>query len=353
MMDQEITGLINQAIRQQASDLHLIAGNYPALRIDNEIVFIEDERLIDKTQLQGCLDYFLNDQQKSILEKNKNVSVSRDFEKGLRGRINISYQKGLPAVYVRFIPLKIRTLEDLGFPPMVRKILQSGRGLVLITGPFNSGRSTTAAALLNDINQKEKKYIITIEKPIEYIFEGNKSMIEQKEVGIDVIDYQSALKSIGEKDVDVLYIDRTEEPAEIQEVLEIARGNALVISTFNADSSFAALEEIIYGFGPDKRAGIQKILSESLKLIIAQRLIPKIGGGLVLAYEILFANRAIKLLINEGNLSQVNNILQTSREEGMVSLDHSLAALVKSNQVSREDALKEALNQEALEGLLR
>ena len=347
-----INRLTGRAVKRQASDLHLIPGSYPALRVDNRIVFVEDEPLLDKDRIKSIIDHFLNDQQGKFFLKNKKITLSYVFEGGLRARINISFQKGLPAIYIRFIPLKIRTISELGLPKAVSGFTDWDRGLIIITGPFNSGRSATAAALINEINRKSKKYIITLEEPIEYVFTGNKSIIEQIEIGVDSRDYKEALLDLSRRDVDIVFIDKMEREEETKEVLLVAQGNALVVSILNTDSSITALEKIIYSFSPAERAGIQRELSDCLRAILVQRLLPKIGGGMVLVYEVLIVNQAIKLLISEGNLNQIDNILQTSRDEGMVAFDQKLAELVGSGKVSREEAQKKALNPEALKSLL-
>ena len=349
---QIITKLIDQANKQKASDLHLVPGNYPALRVDNKIVYIEDESLIDVGLINEFIASLLDEQQKKILAEKKGIVVSHNFENDLRAKLHISFQKGLPSIYIRIIPRSIKSINELGLPEAVKSIINLSRGLVLVSGPFNSGRSSTVAAMINELSGKAKKYILTLEEPVEYIYEGKKSIIEQKEVGVDVVDYVSGLADLRERDLDVLFIDKFEEADVISEALDIAAGNALVISVLNSDSSQAAMEKIIFSFPQAERIGIQKQLAESLKAVIVQRLVPKIGGGQALAYEILIVNRAIELLISEGNLSQIDNILQTSRNEGMIGLDQKLAELVEAGEITRIEAQKNALSQEVLDSLL-
>ncbi len=349
MMDK----VLSIVAEQKASDLHLSVGSSPIIRLDDKLITLKNEEVITKDFIQEFVDDLLDDDQKKTLARKKEVVLAYQFQKRSRFRINIFYQKGVLAVYFRLIGDTIIPLQKLGLPDTLQKLIQLPKGLIITSGSFGSGKTSTAASMIDYINQTTSSYILTIEKPIEYSFQNKKSIIEQREVGRDTVSFEQALSIITQEDVDLLFISELTTKKVIKDVLNIAAAGRLVIANIEADTIIKTLEAIIYNFPSNEQQQIKEHLSQNLAGIICQRLIPKIGGGQIAVAEILTSTQPIQSLIKEGSLYQINNIIQTSREEGMVSLDWSLAELIKTNQISLEDALKNASDPQQLKYMLR
>lgn len=335
-----------------ASDLHFSVGNKPVLRVNQDLVFLEDREIIVSEFMEGLISSWLDPQQKELLEKNREIIFTYDFDKELRFKINIFYQKGFLSATFRHIPSQVPTLDSLGVSPELKKLTTFKKGLILVSGPFGSGRSTTAASMVEEINTTRKEYIITIENPIEYIFTNNKSIVEQREVGKDTKSFEEALRYFQEEDGDVLFLEEMGDPKIVPLVLEIANGSSLVISTANADSASKAVSSILDNFTSLDQGRIRDLLSNSLKAVVCQKILPKIGGGVVVVQEIMVVNEAIRSIIASGNISQMDNVIQVSRKEGMISFNQSLADLVRARKVAMEDALAEAPDHKSLENLI-
>ena len=299
------------------------------------------------------IDSILDKDQKKTLEEKKEVVLAYQFQKQARFRINIFFQKGMLAAYLRLIGERILPLEQLGLPGSVEKISLLNKGLVIIAGSFGSGKTTTSASIIDYLNKNKSAYILTVEKPIEYIFTNQKCIIEQREVGRDTISFEQALSSITQEDVDVLFLSELNDQSVIREVLNIAASGRLVIANLEADTIVKALELIINTFPSNEQQQIKEQLSVNLEAIICQRLLPRVGGGRIAITEIMLTTPPIKSLIKEGSLYQLSNVILTSRDEGMVSLDWSLAELVKTNQVRLEDALEYSSDPQQLRYMLQ
>ena len=245
------------------------------------------------------------------------------------------------------------TLESLKLNPILAELIKYKHGLIIVSGSFGSGRSTTVAALIEEINRQRREYIITIEDPIEYIFTNNQSIVEQREIGLDTNSFEEALKYFEEEDGDVLFLEEINKPAIIPMVLEIARGSSLVLTALSADSVANTVKRILDIFPAYDQERVRDLLATALKAVICQKVIPRIGGGLVIAQEILIVNDAVKSIIADGNIANLDNIVQTSRKEGMVSFNQALTELVRSRQISREDALTNAADRKILEDSLK
>ncbi|XOU93996.1 MAG: type IV pilus twitching motility protein PilT [Candidatus Kerfeldbacteria bacterium] len=345
--------ILSVVAEQRASDLHLSVGSVPIIRLDDKLITLENEDVITKEFIQGFVDDLLDKDQKKTLEEKKEVVLAYQFQKRARFRINIFYQKGVLAVYFRLIGDTIIPLQKLGLPDTLQKFTQLPKGLVITSGSFGSGKTSTAASMIDYINQTTSSYILTIEEPIEYIFQNKKSIIEQREVGRDTISFEQALSTITQEDVDLLYVSELTTKKIIKDILNIAASGRLVIANIEADTIIKTFEAVIYNFPSNEQQQIRELLSQNLAGIICQRLVPKIGGGQIAVAEILTSTPPIQSLIKEGSLYQMNNIIQTSREEGMVSLDWSLAELIKTNQISLDDALKNASDPQQLKYMLK
>jgi twitching motility protein PilT len=276
--------------------------------------------------------------QQQKLAKDKEIILTYNFDKNLRFKINLFYQKSFLSATFRYVPVQIPALSQLGMPATVRELIKLNRGLVIVSGAFGSGRTSTAASMIEEINISRKKYIITIEDPIEYVFANKKSVIEQRQVGQDTNSYVDALRYFQEESGDVLFLEQLNSASIIPPVLEIARGSALVITTMAADTCARSLTAILDYFPAFDQERIRDLLSGALKAVVCQKLLPKIGGGVVPICEILLVNDTVRATIASGNLNQLDNIIATSRREGMVSFNQALNEALRANLITYEEA---------------
>lgn len=348
-----LNNILSTTAEQKASDLHLTVGSPPTLRMNGELFPLKGEQIITKEFMEDFINEILDEDQKKRLEEKKELVLAYQHQKQARFRVNIYYQKKVLATYLRLIGSRIIPLKQLGLPPVLQQLAQLEEGLLLISGSFGSGKTTTSASLLQYINEHRSEYILTIERPIEYIFQNRKSIVEQRAVGRDTISFEQALSGITQEDVNVIFLSELLSAPVIKEVLTIAASGRLVIANVEADTTIKTLELILNSFSSVEQGQIRQQLALNLAATICQRLIPKIGGGQVAVAEIMKSTQPIRSHIREGSLQQLNNTIQTSREEGMVSLDRSLAELVRSNQILLEDALKNASDPQQLQYILR
>ncbi|MDP2695763.1 MAG: PilT/PilU family type 4a pilus ATPase [bacterium] len=348
-----IDRILSTMAEQKASDLHFSVGSAPVIRLNNKLISLDNEEIITKEFISDFVKNLLDEDQKKTLEQKKEVVLAFQFQKRARFRVNVFYQKGVLATYFRLIGDTIIPLQKLGLPLTLQQFTQLKKGLILVSGSFGSGKTTTSASMIDYVNQTTSSYVLTIEQPIEYIFQNKKSIVEQREVGRDTISFEQALSTITQEDVDLLFISELTSKKIIKEILNIAASGRLVIANMEADTIIKTLELLIYSFPTNEQQQIREELAITLAGIICQRLVPKIGGTHIAVAEILTSTAPIQSLIKEGSLYQIGNIIQTSRAEGMVSLDWSLAELVKSNQITLEDALNNATDPQQLKYMLR
>jgi twitching motility protein PilT len=348
-----IDRILSTMAEQKASDLHFSVGNPPIIRLNNKLITLENEKTITKEFVNDFVEFLLDQDQKNTLQEKKEVVLAYQFQKQARFRVNVFHQKGVLAVYFRLIGDKILPLPKLGLPNTLELLAQLKKGLLLVSGSFGSGKTTTSASLIDHINQSRSDYILTIERPIEYIYTNKKSIIEQREVGRDTTSFEQALSTITQEDVDVLFISELPSKKVIRDILNIAASGRLVIANLEADTIIKTLELVIYSFPNNEQPQIRGQLALTLAGIVCQRLVSRIGGGQIAIAAIMTSTPPIQSLIKEGSLYQISNIIQTSRAEGMVSLDWSLAELVKTNQVLLEDALENASDPQQLRYMLR
>ncbi|MFA6588013.1 MAG: ATPase, T2SS/T4P/T4SS family [Patescibacteria group bacterium] len=335
---QSITRILTQAIQYRASDVHLVPGNPPVLRVDGKLMQLDQEMIISADLLKSYIESILNPEQLKILEQDRDLRTTIALEGKLRFRLIAIYQKGGLSLDMRYIPEVIPTIAELGLPKEVENFAQAPHGLILVSGPFGSGRTTTLAAMLNLINQERVCHIITIEKPIEYLLAGQKSIIEQREVGVDVKNIEHALSLIESEDVDVVAVSELENDSDIQACVKILHSGRLILATLTADSSTQALERLVNAFPAESQSTVSKNISDAIQGIINLRLVPRIGGGRVLVSEIFSPTSASRAVIRDRQFMQLANTIQTSRVEGMISLDRSLAEMVRVGDVKIEDA---------------
>jgi len=343
--------LLEIAIKKEASDLHLIAFSQPILRITRSLCVLKNEKTLSPQDTENFAFSLLNPFQKEIFLKEKEIDFSFDF-KNTRFRTNIFYQRGTVSLALRLLPSEIKTLSELNLPPILSKLTEIKQGFVLICGPSSHGKSTTLASLIEEINKKDCRHIITIEDPIEYLFQSKKSIIEQREVGSDTKSFVRALKSVFRQDPDVIMIGEMRDSETMSIALRAAETGHLVFATLHTNSAAQTITRIVDSFPANQQAQIRNQLAGSLFGIISLRLIPTLKGGLVPACEILFNTPAVANLIRENKIHEIPNIIETSSKLGMISLEKYLANLVKKELVSKEDALKYSLSPELLQGMI-
>lgn len=339
----EIAKYLEFAIEKNASDIHLIVGIPVMVRIDGKLFPVPESTPITKEKMGELLPEFVPPELLKTFRQKKELDFSFGYQ-NMRFRVNTYLQKGYEAASLRLIPKVIRGFKELGLPPILEKFTEQNQGFVVMAGPTGSGKSTTLAALVDRINDNYSKHVVTIEDPIEYVFEHKKSIISQREVGYDTESFPKALRSALREDPDVVYIGEMRDLETTEAALTIAETGHLVFTTLHTNSAAQTADRIINIFPPHLRQQVASQLSAVLLGVVSQRLIPKVGGGRILAAEIMLANSAVKSLIREEKTYQIPNVIQTSAGEGMISLDKVLAEYVSRGEITMEDALSWSLD---------
>lgn len=348
-----IQQFLEVTIQRQASDLHLVVGYPPLLRVNGELYPVPGEAEITPAVVDSLISPILNTDQKNTFAEKLELDFSFDFQGKARFRVNIYRQKGTEAASLRLIPYNILRLEDLGFPPQVTKITQLKQGFVLVTGPTGQGKSTTLASMIQAINETRSNHIVTIEDPVEYVYPKGKSLISQREILGDTKSWQAALRAVLREDPDIVLVGEMRDLETISSAMTIAETGHLVFATLHTNSAAQSIDRIIDVFPPNQQPQIRLQLSATLESIISQRLLPSINPGRVLAFELLFSTPAVRNIIRENKTYMIDNLIQTSGEMGMISLEGSLALLVKTGKISADVAQKYALRPDLLSKLLR
>ncbi len=347
-----IEELLETTITREASDLHLTVGLPPTLRIDGELVPLVNKPILDNPTIFKMVSSILNEEQKIILEKNRELDFSHAYKGKGRFRVNAFHEKNYLAAALRLIPSKIRTIKELNLPSIIEEFTKHSQGFVLVTGPTGHGKSTTLAALLEKINQERSCHVVTVEDPIEYVHTHKKSMIAQREIHSDTHSFARALRSALREDPDVVLIGEMRDLETIAAALTIAETGHLVFATLHTNTAAQTVDRIVDVFPPHQQPQVRVQLSQILLGIVSQRLLPKIGGGRIVAAEVLFTNPAVRNLIRENKSYQITNVIQTGKEEKMISLDKTLAKLVQEGKITLDDAEMYALDPKLLKGLL-
>lgn len=344
---------LQNIIDLKASDLHLISGIPATLRIDGELAPISGGGVLTPDQIKDLLKQVLNSEQLERLSVNKEIDFSLPFSDKARFRVNAYTQKGSIAAAFRQIPLEVPKIEDLGLPPILHSFTNLRQGLVLVTGPTGHGKSTTLAAMLNEINVTRAAHIVTIEDPIEFVFKPIKSIVSQREMRSDTHSWEIALRSTLREDPDVVLVGEMRDYETIAAALTVAETGHLVFATLHTNSAAQSIDRIVDVFPEEQQAQIRLQLSNVIEAVFSQRLVAGVGKGRVVAYEIMLGSTAIKTAIREGKTHQIESVLETSREVGMVTLDKSLADLVKKGSITLETAQGWSLRPEELSRLVR
>ena len=349
---QKLNELLLVTAQQGASDLHLAVGRKPTLRIDGNLLPLQKESILTPDIVQELVLSLLTPDQKDKFLKQKEIDFAYSYEDKARFRINVFNQRGFAAAALRLIPAQIKTLEELGLPPVLHDFTRMSQGFVLIVGPAGHGKSTTLASLIDEINHNRDEHVITIEDPIEYIFSQDKSIISQREVGIDALDFNNALRSVLRQDPDVIMVGEMRDTESITTALTAAETGHLVFSTLHTNSAAQTIDRIIDSFPSEQQGQIASQLAAVLVGIVSERLIPRVDGGRTPACEIMITNPAIRNLIREKKAYQIDLVIETSSQEGMTTLNHSLANLIKNGEISLENAEIYSLNPSELKILV-
>jgi twitching motility protein PilT len=345
--------LLEEVVKKKASDLHLQVGLPPMIRIDGTLMPVAGAEILSDEAVETLVFAILDEDQKQILLKDKEFDFSFAFGDLGRFRVNAFHERGNLAAALRLIPNEILTIEQLGLPPIVNKFADYPRGLILVTGPTGSGKSTTLAAMIHKINMERSEHIITIEDPIEYTHRSKKSVIVQREVHYDTYSFSAALRSALREDPDVVLIGEMRDLETIASAITIAETGHLVFATLHTNSAAQSIDRMIDVFPPHQQPQIRSQLSNILMAICSQRLIPTIGGGRLAAAEVLVATPAVRNIIREGKTHQLEAVIQTGAEYGMQSMDKTLAGMVHSGSISYEEARNVAVDLDELDRLMR
>lgn len=339
----DITQLLQLTIERNASDLHIIPDYYPTLRINGSLVQLKTFPIIDSATATALFFQILSPEQKESLQVNRELDFGYNYASN-RFRINLYYTKSGVAASFRLIPKTIHTIEELGLPSVLHQFASLKQGFILVTGPTGEGKSTTLAAIINEINQKFARHILTIEDPIEFIYPPSQSIVSQRELGQDTHSWNIALRSALREDPDVVLIGEMRDYDTIQAALTVAETGHLVFSTVHTNSAPQTIDRIIDVFPPERQQQVRVQLASVLKGVVSQRLLPDItNSGRVVAYEVLLNNPAVSSIIREGKTNLIDNVIQTSSEEEMIFFERSLLNLYSSGKISRETAYTYAL----------
>jgi len=345
--------LLEEVIKKKSSDLHLQVGLPPMLRVDGKLMPIPGADILNDEAVEALIFAILDEDQKQILLKDKEFDFSFAFGDLGRFRVNAFHERGNLAAALRLIPNEILTIEQLGLPPVVNKFAEYPRGLVLVTGPTGSGKSTTLAAMIHKINMERAEHIVTIEDPIEYTHRSKRSVIVQREVHYDTFSFSAALRSALREDPDVVLIGEMRDIETIASAITIAETGHLVLATLHTNSAAQSIDRMIDVFPPHQQPQIRSQLSNILMAVVSQRLLPTIGGGRIAAAEILVATPAVRNIIREGKTHQLEAVIQTGAEFGMQSMDKTLVSLVHNGTISYDDARTVAVDIDELDRLMR
>ena len=344
--------LLETVIRENGSDLHLSAGNYPTIRVDDALIPLQSHAELTAEDTLGFVTHFLSPEQKEIFLQDKEMDFSYNHKGKARFRGNSFFQQGKISIALRLVPGVIKTLEELNLPPILESFAQRKQGFFLVVGPVGQGKTTTLAAMIEIINSERSEHIVIIEDPIEYLHKNKKSIIAQREVGSDTESFHTALHSVFRQDVDVIMVGEMRGLDTISAAVTAGETGHLVFSTLHTNDEPQTIDRIIDSFPGDQQDQIRLQLASSLIGIFSIRLVPRISGGLIPAYELLINNTAVANLIREARTHEIKTVIETSSELGMIDMNRSLADLVRRGEINPEDAFARSINPDGLERLL-
>lgn len=344
-----LAGFIFEVLKTGSSDLHITAARHPTLRVSGDLIKMHTDEVLTPDDTQGILYSMLSDEKRKEFDERREIDFSYMFEDKARFRVNGFYQRGFIGIAMRLIPVKIRTIDELALPPLLAEFAHKQQGFFLVVGPTGHGKSTTLAALIDIINHERTEHIITVEDPIEYIFTPDQSIIDQREVGIDTHSFRSALRSMFRQNVDVAMIGEMRDHETMSAAVTAAETGHLVFSSLHTNNAAQTIDRIIDSFPPAQQNQIRSQLANTLLGVFSQRLLPRISGGLIPAYELLISTTAIRNLIRENKIHELDLVIETSSEAGMVSMDQTLIDLVRKGEITIDGARSYSLNPRMIE----
>jgi len=344
--EQRLKSLLRTVAQQNGSDLHLGVARYPTMRLDGKLYPLSQDSILTPEDTQALSDVLLTESNKKKLIADGQVDFSYNFEDKVRFRTNVFFQKGYIGIAMRLISEKIRTLEELNMPASLCDLMNFSQGLILITGPVGHGKSTTLAAMIDYVNHNQEKNIITIEDPIECVYIQDRSIISQREIGQDAKSFSTALRAVFREDANVVMIGELRDLDTIATAMTAAETGHLILGTLHTNDSSQTIDRIVDVFPSYQQNQMRCQLANVLLGVVSQRLISRIGGGRLPAVEIMLKNHAVENLIRENKAYQIDNVIETSLKDGMISLDKSLLSLVQGGSITVEDAYVYAKNKD-------
>ncbi|OHA18230.1 MAG: type IV pili twitching motility protein PilT [Candidatus Taylorbacteria bacterium RIFCSPHIGHO2_01_FULL_46_22b] len=348
----ELDDYVAVLVREGGSDLHLAENRYPMIRVGGFLVPLVKKGLLSRAAIDEFLALLVSAPNREIFAQEREVDFSFTFKNGIRFRGNAYQRMGQVSIALRLIPNRIRTLDELRLPPALATFTRHQQGFFLVVGPVGHGKTTTLASLIELINAERAEHIITVEDPVEYVFEPKKSMIDQREVRTDTKDFHSGLINMLRQDVDVVMIGEMRGTDTMQTAVTAAETGHLVFSTLHTNNAAQTIDRIIDTFPSGQHDQIKIQLSSSLLGIFSQRLIPRVSGGLIPAFELLINNAAVSNLIREGRTHEISTVIETGMDQGMIDINRSLAELVRSGEITVDNAYQYSLNPKSLDRFL-
>lgn len=348
----ELLELVDIVVAEKGSDLHFGVDSHPVVRVSGSLIPLVKKPVLTDADLDGFAKVLMMESKYQDYTERHEVDFSYSAKDGVRFRGNGFRQSGNMAIALRLIPNEIRSIQDLNLPPILESFVQRPQGFFLCVGPVGQGKSTTLAAMIDMINTNRAEHIVTIEDPIEYIYEPKKSLIDQREIGIDTESFQTALNSAFRQDVDVILVGEMRNAETIGTAVTAAETGHLVFSTLHTNNAAQTIDRIIDSFPAEQQDQIRVQLAGSLAGIFSQRLIPRISGGMVPTYELLINNSAVSNLIRERRTHEIQTVIETGMEQGMIDMNRSLAQLVKNGEITVENAFAYSINPKGLERII-
>lgn len=350
--NQRLVELLDLVVTEGGSDLHICGGAPPMLRVSGTLIPVAKYSALTNEETETMLKSIVPSDRWSSFKENQTIDLSYAHKENTRFRVNGYCVQGSTALALRLIPSNIHTFSDLNLPSVLEVFTQREQGFFLVVGPVGQGKSTTLAAMIDRINDSRAEHILTIEDPVEYVFTPKKSLIHQREVHIDTPDFHTALQAAFREDVDVIMVGEMRDYETISSAVTAAETGHLVFSTLHTNNAAQTIDRIIDMFPAEQQGQVRVQLAGSLAGIFSQRLIPRVSGGLIPAYELLINNNAVSTLIRDGLTHEIGTVIQTSSQEGMIDMDRSLAELVRRGEVTVEHAYEHAMDQKTFERYL-